>query len=94
MDIKEEKTGRKGEFYIENNRERVAKIQFFDSDDGVITVYHTEVDPSLRGKGVGEDLVERVVRYARDHEVAIVATCPYANKLIERNADLCSVLRS
>ncbi len=92
MEIKEQKSGKKGEFYIEENSDRVATIQYFDSADDQITVYHTEVDASLRGQGVGEDLVERVVKYARDENLKIVATCPYARKLIEEKADLKSVL--
>ena len=92
MEIKEEKKEKKGEFYIEENGKRIAKIQFFDSGEGTITVYHTEVDPSLRGKGIGEDLVERVVGYARDNNLRIVASCPYAKKLIERDPGLSSVL--
>ncbi len=92
MEIKEERTGKKGEFYIEENGDRVAMIQYFDSADGQIIVYHTEVDASLRGQGVGEDLVERVVKYARDENLKIVATCPFARELIEDSADLRSVL--
>jgi predicted GNAT family acetyltransferase len=92
MKIIEERTGKKGEFYIEKNGERVAMIQYFDSAEGQITVYHTEVDASLRGQGVGEDLVERIVKYARDKGLRIVATCPFARKLIEDNADIRSVL--
>ena len=92
MEIKEEKTGKKGEFFIEDNGERTAKIQYFDSDEGTITLYHTEVDPDLRGKGVGEDLVERAVKFARDHDLKIVAACPFARELIERNEEFRSVL--
>jgi uncharacterized protein len=92
MEIKEEKKGKKGEFYIENNDERVAKIQFFNSGEGIINVYHTEVDPSLRGKGVGEDLVERVVSYARDENMRIEASCPFAKKVIESDPEMRSVL--
>ncbi len=92
MEIKEEKSGKKGEFYIEDNGDRIARIQFFESAQGQITVYHTEVDGKLRGQGVGEDLVERVVKYARGEDLKIVATCPYAKKLIENNEDHRSVL--
>lgn len=92
MEIKEERKGKKGEFYIEENRERIARIQFFHSGDGEITVYHTEVDKELRGEGIGEDLVERVVKCARDEGVKIVPTCPYARKVIEKNKELRTVL--
>ena len=92
MEIKEERSGEKGEFYIEKNGDRVARIQFIDSAEGQIDVFHTEVDEELRGQGVGDKLVDRVVKYARDADLKIVATCPYAKKLIERNEDLRSVL--
>lgn len=75
MDIKKEEKGKKGEFYIEEEGIRTARIQYFHSGEGQITVYHTEVDKNLRGKGIGEDLVERVVQYARDGNSKIVATC-------------------
>ena len=92
MEIKEERKGKKGEFYIEENGKRVARIQFFHSGEGEITVYHTEVDKELRGEGIGEDLVERVVKYARDQGVKIIPTCPYARKVIEKNPELRTVL--
>ena len=92
MEIKHERTGKKGEFYIEENGNRIAKIQYFHSGEGQINVYHTEVDKDLRGEGIGEDLVEQVVRFARDEDLKIVASCPYAKKQIEENEDLRSVL--
>ena len=92
MEIKDEETGKKGEFYIEKDGDRIARIQYFHSGEGVITVYHTEVDEKLRGKGVGEKLVERVVKYTRDQGLKLVPKCPYARKLIERNDELRSVL--
>ena len=92
MEIKQERTGKKGEFYIEENGERIARIQYFHSSEDEINVYHTEVSEELQGEGIGEDLVDKVVKFARGEDLKIVASCPFAKKRIEEREDLRSVL--
>lgn len=50
----------------------------FPTEDGVSTIDHTFVDPSLRGEGIAGKLV----KFAADRILAegnkIAATCPYA----------------
>jgi predicted GNAT family acetyltransferase len=87
MEISHEENKKKGSFFIEENGDRVAEIQYFHSNTGQITVYHTEVGTNLRGKGVGEKLVERVVGFARENGLKINATCPFAHKLIENDPE-------
>jgi uncharacterized protein len=82
MEIKQEEQKKKGSFFIDEEGERVAELQYFHSAEGQITIYHTEVDEKLRGKGIGEDLVGRAVEFAREKGLKIVATCPYAHKVI------------
>jgi uncharacterized protein len=83
MEIRHEDEGKKGEFYVEKDGERVGRIQYFDSRDGEITVYHTEVDGSLSGQGVGKKLVAKVAEYARGRGAKIRATCSYAHKVMD-----------
>ena len=92
MDIKLEEMRKKGSFFIEEGGQRVAELQYFHSAQGQITIYHTEVDEKLRGKGVGEDLVAKAVSYAREKDLKIVAQCPYARKVIERTAEYKDIL--
>jgi len=87
MKIDHEENKKKGSFYIDEGGERIAEIQYFHSGEGQITIYHTEVDPKLRGEGIGEDLVDRAVNFAKENDLKIVATCPYARKVIERNPE-------
>jgi uncharacterized protein len=92
MEISQEEQKKKGSFFIEDEGKRVAELQYFYSADCQITIYHTEVDENLRGKGVGKDLVARAVEFAREKMLKIVATCPFAHKVIMRNPEYKDVL--
>jgi predicted GNAT family acetyltransferase len=48
---------------------------------------HTGVDPSLRGRGVAEALAEAAIRYAREHALHIVATCPYIQRWLSKHPE-------
>ncbi len=62
------------------------------SGDGIMTIDHTEVDESLRGEGIGEDLVAEGVKYARENNLRIVATCPFTRKVINETPAFHDVL--
>ena len=42
-----------------------------------LELYHTEVPPESRQRGVAEQLVETAFRYAEAHNLKIIPTCPY-----------------
>ncbi len=92
MEIRHEENGKKGEFYIDEDGKRLAKVQYFASAEGQITVYHTEVDAKFRGEGIGEDLIGAVVKFAQENNLKIDPTCPYARKIIEETPGFDSVL--
>ena len=85
MDIKHvEKNGR-GAFLVRSDEgERVAEMTYVTSGDSAFVIDHTEVDPELRGQGIAEDLLAAAVKHAREKDLKIHATCPFAlNKLRE-----------
>ena len=83
MNVRHEEVKRKGTFFVEEKGERVGEIGYFHSAPGKINIYHTEVVERLRRKGVGGELIKAVIDYARENGLQIVATCPYARKVIE-----------
>lgn len=91
MEIQHEHHDGKGSFLIEENGEQLARLDY-TSSPRKISIYHTEVDKKLRGEGIGQDLVASAVKYARENDLKIVATCPYAKKLIEENAEYNDIL--
>ncbi len=92
MNIKHEEHKKKGTFFIDENGERLAELAYSKSEPSEITIFHTEVSEKLRGEGIGQDLVAEAVSFARRNKLKIVATCPYAKKLIDRTPEFKDVL--
>jgi predicted GNAT family acetyltransferase len=85
MDIKHVEQSGRGAFLIKKDGERIAEMTYAEEGDGAININHTEVDPSLRGQGVGEQLLDAAVAFARESGKRVKATCPYAVKKLRDN---------
>lgn len=92
MEIQRKETENKGKFYIEENGKQIALMTYKKSGEDKIVIDHTEVDESLQGEGIGNDLVEASVKYARENDLKIVATCPFAKKVIDETPEFQDVL--
>lgn len=54
-------------FWIGEEKENpLAEITFQETRDGVLEVFSTRVDPSLRGQGVAGKLLQALVNHARE----------------------------
>lgn len=91
MEIKHVERGGRGAFLIKKDGERIAEMTYSVEDGGSINIDHTEVDPSLRGQKVGEQLLDAAVEFARSNNLKVAATCPYALKKLGENADYADV---
>ena len=92
MNIQHEEHKNKGAFYIEQDGDWVAELSYTREGTRKIVIDHTEVDESLQGKGVGEDLVEEAVKFARENNLLIKPTCPFVKKVLESSEDYEDVL--
>jgi len=91
MQIQNDEHGAKGAFFIEQDGEWIAEMTYKKSGDRM-TIDHTEVDESLQGKGVGKQLVEAGVKFARANNLKIVAQCVFAKKVIDETPEFQDVL--
>ncbi|MCM3783542.1 N-acetyltransferase [Neobacillus mesonae] len=85
------------EFYMEKDGEKAATIGFAPGEEGeadssAIIITHTFVSEELRGGGVGVELVERVVQYARENHLKVVPMCSFASSVMERHTEMQDVL--
>lgn len=92
MKIKREEHGKRGAFYIEKDGEWIAEMTYAREGNRKIVIDHTEVDDSLQGQGVGKKLVEEAVKFARENNLLIKATCPFARKVLESSEEYEDIL--
>jgi len=76
----------RGSFFIEDQGERVAFMDISIANK-MLTVFHTEVAEKLKGQGIAGQLLEHLVKYAREHDLKIVPLCPYVLAQFKRHPD-------
>lgn len=92
MKIQREEHGKKGAFFIEKDGDWIAEMTYYREGQRKIVVDHTEVDESLRGKGVAKKLVETAVKFARKNNLLIKPVCSFTKKVLESSEDYEDVL--
>ncbi len=92
MNIQHEATGKGGRFFLHENGKDLAEMSYVWAGEERFIIDHTEVDPSLEGKGVGKALVATGVEFAREKKASILPLCPYAKKVMERMPEYADVL--
>ena len=66
-------------FYVNDaDGKRVAEIVFVPTGEHLSIIEHTDVDPSLKGQGVGKKLVAKVVEKMRGEQRKIIPLCHFA----------------
>ena len=71
--------------YNEAGDKRIAEIEYELKEDNVIVATHTWTDPSLRGQGVAEQLVDHLVADSEAKGRKIKALCLYVVKKFNEN---------
>jgi len=92
MKIEHEQNDGGGSFFIDEGQGRIAELTYRSEEKNRITIDHTEVDEKFRGEGVARDLVAEAVAFAKDNELRITPTCPYARKVMEETPEFRTVL--
>jgi uncharacterized protein len=92
MLIQHKQEGDKGLFFVGLDGAIQAELVYHLSKAGNMVIEHTQVDSSLAGKGVGKQLVETAVAFARTNQIKIIPLCPFANALFKRIPEWSDVL--
>jgi predicted GNAT family acetyltransferase len=51
----------------------------------MLDLVHTEVPEQLAGRGLGSALAKYALDYARDHNLKVIATCPFVRMYMTRH---------
>lgn len=88
LDIQLDDSGSKGRYSVKiDGNDEEAELTFSRASETLVIVDHTGVPDSLRGRGLGKALAERVVADARAKGFKIVPLCPFFKAIAERNPD-------
>lgn len=93
VSIEREELNGVNEFVLRVGGERLGFLEYTRPDVGMMRIEYVEVDPSLRGTGLGKQLVEKAVAFAKDAKLKVVPICSYARAVITRDANLSLSLR-
>jgi hypothetical protein len=66
---------------------QVAYLEFETDGDGWMTLWHTEVPPSLQGRGIASTLARTALEYAREHTLKVDVICPVVAAYIHKNPE-------
>lgn len=82
--IKHEQNVRTGNFYITQDCERIAFLNYFEDPEDVLQLNHTYVSDILRGQQIASKLVTEAVNYAQKNGLKLKAVCPYVEGWFKR----------
>src|SRR3954451_3722202 len=88
MDITVVDVPERGRFEIRDG-ERVLGLASYHVEGAVMTLPHTEVNPSVGGRGLGTQLVRGVLTAARERHLNVLPYCSFVRKyLLDHPEDL------
>jgi predicted GNAT family acetyltransferase len=67
-------------------------VALYRSAPGVVTIYHTEVPPHLRGRGIGSALARGVLQDIRAKGWKVVPRCGFVAAVIRDNPEFHDLL--
>lgn len=94
MNVEIKEQNNKGFAIATDNDVRAGVMTYSIPASDFIIIDHTEVNPEFKGKGVGKQLLYKIVDMAREKDLKIVPLCPFANAMFKKIDDIKDVLKS
>lgn len=76
----------RGAFNAIEDGEKIGEMDIAVKGQDLI-VYHTEVDDKAEGKGYAKQMLDAMVKYAREKHLSVVPYCPYVKVQFERHPE-------
>ena len=92
MDIHQKGGEEKGYFEAEKEGRSAGQMHYTWAGTDRIIIDHTEVADEFRGEGVGNQLLHKLVDFARNKQIKVIPLCPFAKSVFDKEPDLRDVL--
>ena len=86
MDAKVVDVPEKGRFEV-RLADQIVGLASYHVDGGTMTLPHTEVDPSVGGRGIGTILVAGVLDAARERGLHVLPYCSFVRHYIQQHPE-------
>ena len=86
MDTKVVDVPERGRFEVRID-DRVVGLASYHVENGTMTLPHTEVDPSVGGRGLGSILVAGVLAAARERGLTVLPYCSFVRHYIQQHPE-------
>ena len=73
------------EFYVETPEGKA--LLHYEREGDALNFHHTFVPPALRGKGIAEKVVTEGFKYADEHHLKVIPSCPYVARFVMKNSE-------
>jgi uncharacterized protein len=83
-----------GTFELEGDGKRLGYLEYSLPDADTVRIDYVEVDRALRGKRMGNRLVDAAVEWARSNKHQVIARCSFARAVLNRTPKYSDVLKS
>lgn len=93
MEITLKEKDNKGFAVAREDNKRAGIMTYSVKDKDIISIDHTEVEPDFEGKGVGKQLLYKIVEMAREKNVKIIPVCSFANAMFKKIDEIQDVLK-
>lgn len=68
--------------------DRVVGLASYHVENGTMTLPHTEVEPSVGGRGIGSALVAGVLAAARERGLTVLPYCSFVRHYIQQHPEV------
>jgi predicted GNAT family acetyltransferase len=61
--------------------------------DSMLIIDHTDVEDQFRGQGIGRQLLDALVAFAREREIKVIPLCPFSKSVFDKDQSIHDVLK-
>jgi len=59
----------------------------------MLIIDHTDVEDQFRGQGIGRQLLDALVAFAREREIKVIPLCPFSKSVFDKDQSIHDVLK-
>lgn len=75
-----------GAFFISENGQTLGEMSI-SRKKNILTIYHTMIKPHAKGKGLGQQLFDNMIQYAKEEKLMIRPICPFVQSMFDKEPD-------